>query len=51
MYTTYSGGVSGPAGPALAGALFDGVMNINSELLIGATGLPNFMHHYAFTYV
>ena len=27
---TFSGGVGGPAGPALAGALFDGVMNINN---------------------
>ena len=26
-----SGGVGGPAGPALAGALFDGVMNINID--------------------
>ena len=28
----YSGGVGGLAGPALAGALFDEVMNINIEL-------------------
>ena len=38
-----SGGVGGPA---LAGALFDGVMNINFELLMGATGPPHFTRHY-----
>ena len=43
-----SGGVSGPAGSALAGALFDRVMDINIELLIGATGPPHFTRYYAF---
>ena len=36
-YTIGSGGVGGPAGPALAV-----VMNINIELLMGATGPPHF---------
>ena len=39
-----SGGVGGPA---LAGALFDGAININIELLMGATGPPHFTRHYA----
>ena len=42
-HTHTSGGVGGPAGPALAVALFDGVMNINIEL---ATGPPHFTRHY-----
>ena len=42
----FSGGVGGPAGPALAGALFDEIMNINIEFLMGATGLLHFTHHY-----
>ena len=39
--TYLSGGVGNPAGPALAGALFLEVMNINIELLMGTTGLPH----------
>ena len=46
-----SGGVGSPAGPTLAGALFDGVMNINIELLMGATGPPHFTRHCLITYV
>ena len=47
IHTNSSGGVGSPAGLALAGAPFDGVMNINIELLIGATGPPHFTRHYA----
>ena len=45
--TVCSGGIGGPAGQALAGALFKGVMNTNIELLMGATRPPHFTRHYA----
>ena len=47
MHVHCSGGIGCLAGLALVGALFDRVMKINIELLIGTTGPPHFTHHYA----
>ena len=48
--TCSSGGVGGPAGLALAGALLDGVMNLNIELLMAQQDRPTLcviMPYYA----